>query len=79
MKRTRIQPMTVHYVDGTSREVCCGPAALTALSNGAVGYEVNGDARPGVCCHAGAIRTAGLSDLHAEARDTDAVYEALRW
>lgn len=79
MRYARIQRMTVRYADGTAREVCCGPAALTELSDGAVGYEPTGDARRGVCCHTGAIRRSGLLALHAEACDTDAVYEALRW
>jgi len=77
---TNTTPMEVFYADGTTRRVCCGPAALADAAK--VGYrplydEAVPDGRA-VCCHTGAVaRAAKLADERA-AHDTDAVRDALR-
>jgi len=50
-KRAVVQPMRVRWADGRVEDVCCGPAACTAVAAGAVGYVPEGAAVEGRCCH----------------------------
>jgi hypothetical protein len=50
-KRELVQPMRMRYPDGTTKTVCCGPAALRELRAGATGYRPTGAEREGRCCH----------------------------
>lgn len=74
-KPTTILPMRVTLRDGSIVEACCGPR-VTAMD--AVAYApIFERERPGICCHRGVIREAGLLVSEHEAYDYAAVYEAL--
>ena len=77
MKHATTMRIRVDYADGTSREVCCGPAALRELCRGAVGYKPLDGGKHDVCCHTGAARRSGMLALHHDALTYDKVYESL--